>query len=421
MRLMVLGGGSCQLNLIKRAKERGEYVILADYLKDCPGAALSDAHALVSTFDHEGVLNAAREHGAEGIVTMGTDQPVLTAAKAAEALKLPFYIDAQTALSVTNKRVMKALFHEHGIPTPGYALLDAAFDEARLEDVRFPAVLKPVDSQGQRGVIRVEDAAEAKKRIGETLSFSREDRALLEEFYQNDEITINGWLVDGRLTVLSVVDRVTIKGTEHIGVCLCHNFPSVHLKSRYDEIMDLTERIVRAFNLKNGPIYFQYLIGAEGVKVNEIASRIGGAYEDLTMPHISGVDILGMLLDYAREGGCDARLLEGYDVRERRRFVSTQLFFFKPGVIARVTPDEELMRFPGVLHARSFFRAGDTVPAMENATARAGYMIVEGGSFEGMIQNVNAAFARMEALDSRGNDLVIRYEDYADKYLFLNS
>ncbi|MCE5236126.1 MAG: ATP-grasp domain-containing protein [Clostridiaceae bacterium] len=418
MRRLILGGGGCQLNLIRRAKERGEFVIVADYLKNCPGAALADAHAKVSTFDAEGVLRAAREFKAQSVVTLGTDQPVLTAARVAEALKLPFYVDVHTALAVTNKRVMKSLFLEHGIPTLNYVLLAADFDEAELKSFRFPAVLKPVDSQGQRGIFRVESIAEVKRHIAETLSFSREDRALLEEFYPNDEITVNGWLDKGRLTVLSVVDRVTIKNTKHIGICLCHNFPSVHLKRYHGEITALTERIVRAFKLENGPIYFQYLVGDRGIKVNEIAARIGGAYEDLTLPHIAGIDALSLLLDLTGIGRCDTGALEGYDMMKRGRFVSTQLYFFKPGRLASVTPDAAMLACPGVLHAKGFYCAGDTVPETENATARAGYLIVEGSGFKNMLQNVNDAFLHMKALDPMGNDLVIRYEDYPDKYLF---
>lgn len=418
MRRLVLGGGGCQLNLIRRAKARGEFVIVADYLANCPGAALADAHALVSTFDEEGVLAAAKRYGAESIVTLGTDQPVLTAARVAERLNLPFYVSAEAALAVTNKRVMKKIFRENGIPSVPYALLGADFDEEELKGFRFPAVLKPVDSQGQRGIFLVNDAAEVKARIGETLAFSRESEALLEEFYPNDEITVNGWLEDGKLTLLSVVDRVTIKQTRHIGICLCHNFPSVHLKAHRGEIEALTERIVRAFKLRNGPIYFQYLVGAQGIKVNEIAARIGGAYEDLTMPHIAGVDTLSMLLDLTASGRCDTGALSGCEETARGRFVSTQLFFYKPGRIARMTEDAQLAALPGVICAQSFFRAGDTVPLTENATARAGFLIVRGNSFADMIENVNNAFSRMHAFDEGGNDLVLRYEDYADKYLF---
>ena len=183
MKLMVLGGGSAQINLIRRAKELGDFVVVADYLPDCPGAQLADAHVQVSTFDAESAIRAGREHGIEGIVTTGTDQPVLTAALAAEALGLPYYMDSDTALSFTNKRVMKARFKEHHIPANDSVLVGKRFGFADLGDIRFPAVLKPVDSQGQRGIFLVDDTGGVRSYIKETLRYSREDRALLETYY----------------------------------------------------------------------------------------------------------------------------------------------------------------------------------------------------------------------------------------------
>jgi biotin carboxylase len=417
---MVLGGGSAQLNLIQRAKALGDFVIVADYLPDCPGGRLADVHVTVSSFDSAGVIRAAREYGAQGIVTTGTDQPVLTAALTAEALSLPFYMDSETALRFTNKRVMKALFKQHDIPANDYVLLGVDFAPEELESFRFPGVLKPVDSQGQRGIFLVDNEEDVRRYIGETLRYSREDKVLLETYYQNDEITVNGWVVGGRATVLSVVDRLTIRGTRHIGVCLCHHYPSVHLASRRDEIQALTQRIVTALGMHSGPLYFQYLVGAEGIRVNEVAARIGGAYEDLTMPLINNIDILGMLLDYVRTGACDTRPLQGFDVMRQNRYVSTQLFFCRPGKVSRIIAREAMMALPGVHDLNCVFGPGSDIPTIENATARAGYMIIEGSSFSDMIGRVNQAFDVLKITDAAGTNLIIPYADYPDKYYFGN-
>ena len=418
MRLMVLGGGNCQQNLIKRAKDAGHYVVVADYLPDCPGRLFADAHAHVSTFDTDSVIKAARMHRIDAIVTLGTDQPVLTAAIAAETLGLPFYADAKTAKAVTNKRIMKKIFHYHSIPSVNSRLIGADFSDADIKGLRFPAVLKPVDSQGQRGIYRVDNINDMRQKIGETLSYSREDKVLLEEYYENDEITVNGWAEDGKCTIISVVDRVTITNTSHIGICLCHNFPSVHLKTYDDEITSLTQRIVSAFGIKNGPIYFQYLIGEDGIKVNEIAMRIGGAYEDITIPILSGIDIVAMLLEYIEKGICDTRPLKNYSLKDNAKHLSTQLFFCTPGTIASITPKDEILSLPYVHDFYCAYSGGDTIPHIENATARAGYIIIEGTSFNDMIANVNAVFDQLQVLDETGSNLVIKYKGYKNKYVF---
>lgn len=184
MKIMVLGGGSNQLDLIKKIKQQGDKVILIDYLTDCPGKKYADVHLLISTFDIDGIILAGKKYDIDGIVTSGTDQPVLSAAIASEKLGLNFYIDAKTALNVTNKQHMKKLFVDNNIPTLKYKLVKQDFDDAELQSLKFPIVMKPIDCQGQRGVYKLDSIDDIRKNIGNTLSFSREDIVLIEEYYK---------------------------------------------------------------------------------------------------------------------------------------------------------------------------------------------------------------------------------------------
>ena len=57
-------------------------------------------------------------------------------------------------------------------------------------------------------------------------------------------------------------------------------------------------------------------------------------------------------------------------------------------------------------------------PAHRGRDGARGYFIVEGGSFAEMIALVNHVFSRIEVLDWQGQDLLMRYEDYPDRYRF---
>jgi biotin carboxylase len=414
---MVLGGSSNQVDLIIKAKAQGDFVVLVDYLDDCDGIRYADMHLSLSTFDIDGILDAAKKHHIEAIISSGTDQPIFSAAKVSEDLGLNFYIDTQTALAVTNKRVMKKMFFKNNIPSVDYRLIQADFCEDELSELSFPVVLKPVDSQGQRGIFKLNSIGAVREKIDETLSFSRENAALVEQFYENDEITINGWVTDGIVTIISVVDRVTIKRDSHIGICLCHNYPSVHVNHYAEDIETITNQIVRAFNIKNGPIYFQYLVGKHGIKVNEIAMRIGGAYEGITIPLIANLDILKMALDSVKIGKINEPKLSHYQHLKPKQYVSTQLFFCNPGRITSMTPIAKIQALPCVKSAYYAFKKGDTIPKIENATARAGYFVAVGDSFDEMINNVSNTFDNMQILDENGKNLVIKYTDYENKYL----
>ena len=58
---------------------------------------------------------------------------------------------------------------------------------------RFPAVLKPVDSGGQRAVFRIETREELERDLAEAIAESPTDEALLEEFV--DGVELNGIVI----------------------------------------------------------------------------------------------------------------------------------------------------------------------------------------------------------------------------------
>src|SRR5690554_584074 len=113
MRLQILGGGNNQLNAIKRAGEKGHEVVLIDYYENAPGRKYAKYNELVSTFDVDKNIEVAKKYSIDGIMTLGTDQPIYTAARVASELNLPSFLDVPTAKAVTNKKVMKDTFAKY--------------------------------------------------------------------------------------------------------------------------------------------------------------------------------------------------------------------------------------------------------------------------------------------------------------------
>lgn len=408
MNLLVLGGGSGQVSLIKKAKAMGYQIIVADYYPDAPGKKFADFSSLSSTFDIEANLKTARKYEVDGVLTSGTDQPVYTAAVVSEKLALNQYISVETAKAVTNKRVMKKKFSEANIPTVKYKILGKNFSKKKLKNFKQPFVVKPLDSQGQRGVFKLNSVAEISEKFDEVLSFSRETEILVEEYYNSDEITVSGWVVDGSSKLLTVTDRVNFEEDIHIGICSSHLFPSKHLDAYYSEIKELSQKIVSTFKIKAGPIYFQFLIGENGIKVNEIAARIGGAYEGDFMPYLTGIDILKMMVKLAAGKKMDKKILSNYCLENNNKFLSSQLFFAAPGKIKKTSSITELKKLPGLIKIGLNYREGDQIPEIENATARAGYFIVMAANKKQLKKRVALVYDNLKIVNQQNQNLVLR-------------
>ena len=406
-KLLMLGGSNCQLHGAQRARSMGVDTVLADYTKNPLAASVCGVHEKISTFDVQACIRAAKRYGVTGVMTMGTDQPVYTCACISRELGLPGLLTVEQAYSVTNKKQMKQILSQAGIPTARYRLVDRSTGEKELKGLKTPLVIKPLDSQGQRGIYKLDTPLEVMEHLEHTLSFSRCSQALAEEFYESDEVTVSGWIKDGRLHILTVTDRLLYPDQTHIGVCTGHRFPSVHM-DLYEEIEDISKRVADAFELENGPFYLQILIGAEGIKVNELAARIGGAFEDVFIPWVSGFDILGAVMDSAMGRRDQVQVPDGYRADRREGCVAVQLLFCRPGTIGHITPVKDILALPYVLDAGYNYKIGQEIPVMENATARFGHCVIC-GTKENIRERVDDFYRRLSVKSQSGEEMICRF------------
>lgn len=404
---MMLGGSNCQLHGVELAREKGIYTLLIDYTPNPPAKTLASAHIQISTCDVEGCIEAGKAYKITGVMTMGTDQPVYTAACVSQALGLPTLISPEDAFAVTNKKRMKEILTRASIPTAPYRIVPRDMEPKELTGLTPPYVLKPLDSQGQRGVFKLDTACMVQSHLEDTLSFSRCSEALVEEFYESDEVTVSGWVKEGNLHILTATDRLHCTDDVHIGVCCGHRFPTIHM-DRYQEIADISRRTSKAFGLKEGPFYLQLLIGKHGIYVNELAARIGGAFEDVIIPEITGFDILGVAMDCALGREACGAVPEGFRPDESQISAVVLLLFCRPGEIDYITPLTELIKLPGVLDAGYNYRVGERIPVMENATARFGHGVILGDK-ENIKERVDAFYRCLSVRTVDGEEMIQRF------------
>lgn len=414
---MIVGAGACQLNAISRLGDRGFDVVAADYNEDSPGKKIAHIPVLADAFSVDDIKAAAEKYSVNAIMTTGTDQPVYTVNVVAKSLGLAHDLSEETAYAVTNKKEMKSRLVKAGIPTAEYLIMDAnnltgddSLDKKlkRLEKLGGPFVTKPLDLQGQRGVFLLNTAEEVLMNASKVVEKSRTQEFIVEKYYENNEVTLSGWLDNGELRVLTIADRLCFEPSSALGVCCGHNFPSKVTDSQTEiELSALAQKVADEFKVKNGPLYIQYLLGAQGIIVNEIACRIGGAYEDLTIPTVTGFDILGAQI----ERGLDPKSRiknEHFFKKPIFSYFAVELFFCEPGKVSRLQAPDDFLNKPWFGGYGFNIREGETIYKMCDATARAGYFIVYADSQETLDQRVKKIYNQLAVYSIDGRNLVIQ-------------
>ena len=102
MKALVLAGGLPQIALINDLKQRGFFTILADYNENPVAKDYADKFYQVSTLDVDAITRIAKEEKVDFLITVCTDQALLTVAKVSETLELPSYVDPPPIWPVWN-------------------------------------------------------------------------------------------------------------------------------------------------------------------------------------------------------------------------------------------------------------------------------------------------------------------------------
>lgn len=413
MKILILGAGFMQLNAIRKAKEKGHKIIVSDYLTDAPGKKAADFSEMTSTFDVEGNIKVAKKYEIDGIFTIGTDQPVLTAARVAEALNLPKMIGSETALKATNKKYMKQVFVENNISCSRYLLVNKEELSSsrvlldKLSYLNFPIVIKPLDSQGQRGIFKLYGPDEnIIDFMRQTFFFTNKDEIIVEEFCAGDEVTISAWVENYHSYILMITDRPLLNVEPHLGIPDGHIFPSRYTSSHYQIIQELIKKIVTVFDIVSGPIYVQMIIAENRIEVVEVACRIGGGHEEELIPLVTGIDPVDMLIEKTIDNKIDTSKLEKYELLNNTRQAMVKFVIARPGKVKCVGNIQEVKTMPGVINAGFYNPNLKEVKELINSTRRVGYLLVEGETREELMQNTRNAYPKMEILDELNNNMV---------------
>ncbi|HEX4526168.1 MAG TPA: hypothetical protein VH108_05445 [Gaiellaceae bacterium] len=374
--LLFLGASVSQLPAIRYAREAGHRVVAVDGDPNAVAFAFCDVAEHVDFSDVDRVSEVAERLGVEGVLAISTDRAVPPAAAIAARLGLRG-IGVEVAEAMTDKAVMRRHLHAAGVAQPRHVVLTAASDlEAACAEFAFPAVLKPVDSGGQRGIFLVHSVGDVRSLLPGSLGFSRTSRALLEEFVDGTEL--NGILVAraGEPTLVTLSDRLRPSGLG-FGVGWIHSFPS----SLPDEVLAQAEEVavatVRALGLQDGIAFPQLIADERGdVRVVEIAARIpAGQMADL-VSYGTGVSLFEIAIEQAL----------GHEVPEAavrpafRRPIAIRFLTASPGVLPLGTVSaieglDAVKASAGVLAAGLYFGPGATIGPLQVDADRLGYVV----------------------------------------------
>jgi biotin carboxylase len=374
--VLFIGAGRHQRRAILQAKELGLRVAAVDRNREALGLREADIAKVVDFSDVDAVLKATARLKLDGVLTVSADRAVPIVAAVAEARGLPG-IGTRTAHLMTHKVAMRARLADAGVPQPRFAAVRSVSERRRAaEEVGFPAVLKPADSGGQRGVFRVESIDDIDAHLHEALAASPSGEAILEEFVEGMEM--NGIVLsrNGEAIPLTLSDRRRPPGIG-FGVGWIHVYPATVFGDQLEESERVATHTVHALGLQTGIAFPQLIAHPDGrVLVVECAARIpGGQMADLVR-WATGVDLVEVQLRMALGEELPDELVQAKFTQPLAiRFLTAEPGPLPTGRVRRIGPLDKVLAFPGVVQADVYLQVGETIRPVRLDGDRRGYVI----------------------------------------------
>lgn len=344
------------------------------------------------------VFNVARDNDAKLVLSPCLDQQINIAMKVAEKLGIAHPFSSETALKVTNKKLMKEIMMEGDIPTSRYYVVDENTDIDSIK-LTYPVIVKPADSCGSAGIIKLETEKGLKQGIKDSISWGNSGKVIVEEFVEGAEMGVHGYVENGKIHLLFGTCKITAMKND-LYQQLCNIYIPKLKPSLQRELEGIARKIVEKFNLPAyTPMFMQVIVKEDKASVIEFSPRVAGGITSSVAYECAGFDLLNYSIDSYL--GTQETTEEGH----LEQFVCCYPLYCKEGIFDHVSGYEELLQDKTVSKIFFLKEQGDHIDMKKPSSSNVVKYLIEGKTPEECLLKLRKADTNTEIYNIKGKSM----------------
>ncbi|WP_291413820.1 ATP-grasp domain-containing protein [Actinophytocola sp.] len=370
--LVVLGGSDHTAGTYQRAAKLGYRTIAVD---PRPSVELADEYLTISTRAPERIAAALPDRSdIVGVLCPGNDVGLAARAFLTRHWKLADRLPESAVVPSVDKAEFRRVCTRLGLPGYGWASGRPGpdvLDQAR--HLRYPAVVKPVDGSGSRGVAPCAGPAGLPRAFTEALAHSPTGRVLVEEFVGGTPLTVEALVLAGAVIFHAVSERTLTPPP--FFVTSSHLLPAALPPEADAALVDTLTAVCAEIGYRRGPLTVDAVLGHDGLLYPiDLSVRTGGNGLPEAIESAYGVDVAGAAVAFAA----------GEDVpcepRPPRPTLVRLLSSDRAGTMTGIEGAAEVRAMPEVIDLQLFTEPGSRVEPFERADRKLGQVVFSGGS-----------------------------------------
>lgn len=367
-KVLILGVASVQMDAILQLKEMGIETYACAQANDGPGSKVVDHFELINFTDKERVIEFINKHQIDCVYSVGSDIAMPISTAISETMTLPYFVSSYIAEICNNKNQMRNFLGKDFRGNVKYQVLQESDTNIELE---YPFIMKPSDSQGQRGVHLVNNFNEFQKHFEDAKKHSRSNLVIIEDYISGPELSVNAYLVDGNVVFMVPSDRETWPEFQG-GLIRKHIVPSQFNNPILNRnLQELVQRTAARLGIKNGPLYFQIKLEDNEPYIIEVTPRLDGCHMWNILEYYTGVNLIKLTFEHLLNGS----------TQELQKYVdpvskySLEFICEEPNTYI----DYSKYKIPSkALESLNYYDNGDLIRPINGRFEKVGYFIIEG-------------------------------------------
>lgn len=298
-KIAVIGASHFQLPLILKAQAMGCEVHAFAWACGDAGEDAADVFHPISITEVDAIVDACRLAEVDGVCTIASDLATVAVCHVAAALGLP--ANSLDCMHVTtNKRLMREAFARGGDPSPRSVAVRSAASAPHA--LGYPLVVKPADRSGSRGITKLDAPGQPvtlEAAVASALEQSFCGQALVEEFAEGDEFSVEGMSWKGEHHILAITRKYTT-GAPHF-IETGHLQPAGLSPEVAARVETVTRHALATLGVTMGASHTELKIAPDGtIRIIEIGARMGGDCIGSHLVELSqGIDYVRAVVDVA--------------------------------------------------------------------------------------------------------------------------
>ena len=383
-KIMVVAGGDWQIELVKKAKSMGHYVICSNLYEDSPAFIYADACEVSDVLDKERNLEIAKKYMPDAVISDQSDIAVTTVAYLNEKLGLRG-IGMEKADLFTDKSAQREFCREKGIAVSDYKICMAPEDAVPLLEKYGKIVIKPIDIQSSRGVYTIENRNQLEEKYMSSIAWSNRRKAFLaEEYIDGDEFTIDGIVINGHHYPLCI--SVKEMYPKNLNISRTQRFSYLSDQYDYELLRKTNKELIETIGLPMGLTHSEYRVRNGTCILIEAGARGGGSnLSGKIVPFMSGIDHYEYLIKEALGDEADETDVKNC-IFNTDRYAVMRFFDFGEGIVDRVEGVDVLKSHPMMIDYQIKIQPGDVLKQPEYGRLRPGHFIIGADDKEAVIK-----------------------------------